>query len=173
VYGPFKDQKSSVSVSDLQEQSQLQNIAAILSLQNQDTDQDGLSDYDEMYSYRTSPYLKDTDSDGIYDKAELEQGTDPLCPKDKDCSGSGITLPKPNLENEILPIPSQVSEFGAPPFVNTPNNTLPNTIPPDPSANMSADQLRSLLLQSGFAKEQLDAFSDEELLKTWKGVGGG
>ncbi|MBI5465864.1 MAG: hypothetical protein HY974_01075, partial [Candidatus Kerfeldbacteria bacterium] len=36
----------------------------IKALQTKDTDGDGLSDYDELYIYRTSPYLPDTDSDG-------------------------------------------------------------------------------------------------------------
>ena len=43
----------------------------LLGLKNKDTDQDGLSDYDETYVYETSPYIKDSDSDGINDGDEV------------------------------------------------------------------------------------------------------
>ncbi len=52
-----------------------------------DTDADSLSDYDELYVYKTSPYLKDSDSDTLEDKAEVFGGTDPNCPAGKDCAG--------------------------------------------------------------------------------------
>ncbi|MHB8133097.1 MAG: LamG-like jellyroll fold domain-containing protein [Anaerolineaceae bacterium] len=51
-----------------------------------DTDQDGLSDYDEI-SYGTNPRLFDSDDDGLYDLEELMQGTDP---KRKDSDGDGL-----------------------------------------------------------------------------------
>src|SRR5512135_986812 len=59
-------------------------------MKTKDTDGDGLTDYDETYVYKTSPYLKDSDSDGTDDKTEVEQGTDPNCPKDKACGTGGI-----------------------------------------------------------------------------------
>ena len=40
-----------------------------------DTDGDTLSDYDELYVYRLSPYLRDTDGDGIDDASEVEANT--------------------------------------------------------------------------------------------------
>jgi hypothetical protein len=55
-------------------------------LQTEDTDHDGLSDYDELNMHGTSPYLPDTDSDGLPDKKELEDGTDPNCPEGKSCA---------------------------------------------------------------------------------------
>lgn len=61
-------------------------------LQQIDTDQDGLNDYEELYFFSTSPYLPDTDSDGIDDKTELDQGTDPLCPEGQQCEEEA-TLP--------------------------------------------------------------------------------
>ncbi len=43
-----------------------------------DTDQDGLSDYDEVQTWHTDPLLADTDADGISDYAEvMTWGTDP------------------------------------------------------------------------------------------------
>lgn len=47
-----------------------------------DTDEDGLSDADEIQLYGTDPLLKDTDSDGVSDAKEIELGTDPLVYED-------------------------------------------------------------------------------------------
>ncbi len=78
---PFYRQPSAV-VFKTEEQLQKEQIEA---LKTKDTDHDGLSDYDELYIYRTSPFLEDSDSDGISDKAEIERGTDPNCPEGKTC----------------------------------------------------------------------------------------
>jgi hypothetical protein len=80
LYGPFvikptEDNKKAVAYTD--EKTKLQQI---------DTDHDGISDYDELYFYKTSPYLPDTDSDGIGDKAEIDRGSDPLCVEGQVCN---------------------------------------------------------------------------------------
>lgn len=54
-------------------------------LQRKDSDLDGLSDYSEIYLYKTNAYMEDTDSDGLLDKDEILNGTDPLCPEGQDC----------------------------------------------------------------------------------------
>lgn len=75
-------------------------VAELEKLRDKDTDGDGLSDYDELFRSKTSPYLVDSDSDGVSDTAELRQGTDPNCPAGKSCSsitGSVVS------ENEELP----------------------------------------------------------------------
>ena len=55
-------------------------------LRQKDTDGDGISDYDELYVYRTSPYLTDTDGDAIPDGEEVARGIDPNCPEGKTCN---------------------------------------------------------------------------------------
>ena len=79
IYGPFviKATKNSLVGVSTNEETRLKNI---------DTDHDGLSDYDELNQYETSPYLPDTDSDEINDKMEIEKGTDPLCAEGDVCS---------------------------------------------------------------------------------------
>lgn len=48
-------------------------------LETIDSDEDGLSDYDEIYIYGTNPYIIDTDGDGLSDYNEVMIfGTDPL-----------------------------------------------------------------------------------------------
>jgi hypothetical protein len=51
---------------------------------NPDTDWDGLSDgHDEVHKYRTNPLERDTDNGGVADGHEvIEDGTDPLDPSD-------------------------------------------------------------------------------------------
>ena len=58
----------------------------LLGLRQKDTDQDGLSDYDELYIYQTSPYLEDSDSDGVKDQKEIASNSDPNCPRGQDCT---------------------------------------------------------------------------------------
>lgn len=58
-----------------------QAVAAIVVYENTtilDTDQDYISDWDEIYNFNTNYTLQDTDDDGVTDCEELMSGTDPL-----------------------------------------------------------------------------------------------
>ncbi len=44
---------------------------------SQDSDKDGVSNYDEVAIYKTDPFLSDTDSDGFGDAAEILSGYNP------------------------------------------------------------------------------------------------
>jgi len=59
-------------------------------LRGQDTDGDTLNDYDELYVFKTSPFLDDTDSDGENDGKEVASESDPNCPKGKTCRAERI-----------------------------------------------------------------------------------
>ena len=59
-------------------------------LRESDTDTDGLNDYDELYVFRTSPFLEDSDSDGYNDGAEVASESDPNCPVGKTCRQAKI-----------------------------------------------------------------------------------
>ena len=48
---------------------------------NDDTDNDGLSDYDEINIYGTDPLIPDTDGDGLKDGDEPHIGLDPTNPE--------------------------------------------------------------------------------------------
>jgi hypothetical protein len=54
---------------------------------SEDTDDDGISDYDEVFLYMTDPINCDSDGDGLYDGTEVENGFDP---NNKDTDNNGI-----------------------------------------------------------------------------------
>jgi len=127
-----------------------------LVLQSRDTDGDGLSDYDEIYVNKTSPYLEDSDSDGILDKAEILQGSDPNCPYGKDCSaGSGATTATSSaaVDNNTALDVSGLDEA-----------SLQNML----SGSIGAADLRQILLTAGMKKEDLDKISDADLIKSYQ-----
>ncbi|MBI4360034.1 MAG: hypothetical protein HY564_02995 [Candidatus Jacksonbacteria bacterium] len=163
VYGTLRvpaDER--VSLTDLKNQSEEELVASILTLQTQDSDDDGLTDYEEIYVYGTSPYLKDSDSDGLSDLSELKGGTDPMCHKDRTCSSSSSS--EASILNELK---AQLPSYPAAPDGNT---GTPFTAPDQGSNTMSGSQLRALLKQSGFPEAELNTLSDEELEKKWDEV---
>jgi len=128
-------------------------------LKYRDTDHDGLSDYDEIYAYGTSPYLADTDSDGVPDNVEVQRGTNPLCDEKKNnCNGelgiSSTAIPTNGV--------SSSTDLG----VEAPTGT-----PVDLNAALSdPQQLRQLLLSAGVEKSILDGTSDADLLQMAKDI---
>lgn len=131
-------------------------------LKNRDTDGDGLSDYDEINVYHTSPYLEDSDSDGINDKQEIERGTDPNCPQGKNCSApveSNPVIATSSISNgAAISLPSDLSSSG----IST--TTLQNAL----TGQVDAATLRQLLIAGGADKTELDKISDEDLMKSYQ-----
>lgn len=116
-------------------------------LKTKDTDQDGITDFDETYVFNTSPYLEDSDSDGFTDKEELESGNDPNCPEGKECGA---------LKGDI----SETNSFFEEEVVNTEDIDLEIV---EAMLNPSPSQIRQLLLDSGVSKAELDSLDDETL----------
>ncbi len=132
-------------------------------LKSADTDKDGLSDYDELNLYNTSPFLEDSDSDGVLDKVEVERGQDPNCPIGKDCSGSILVNPV------ATPTGSDAAVVNA--NINSPIATDSNNESSSPTtATLPSDatSLRQVLLESGMDQTMLDQFSDQELLDAYQ-----
>lgn len=142
-------------------------------LKNKDSDGDGLSDWDELNYYNTSPYLEDSDSDGINDKKEIEIGDDPNCPAGKNCAGldafnagDSTAVPVQNLNNILLP--GQADNQ-----LNIPNNSQDNQTPNTSGDELDAKALRALLVGAGMSQSEVDQFTDAELMGEWeKAVGG-
>lgn len=166
IYGPFvvsaNDDGGQVTLV-LDENTQAQQI---------DTDQDGLTDYEEKEFYETSPYLPDTDSDGVLDKAEIEAGGNPLCAPENDACQSAADVGNATPFNpSILPIDSALPTGilgGAP--VQEGGSTSPSasTLTLEDLGQLVNDPvtLRAVLLESGqITKAQLDAIPDATLLQ--------
>jgi len=132
-----------------------------------DTDKDGLTDYEEINIYKTSPYLEDTDSDGTMDKQEIADGTDPTCPKGKNC-GAATEIPISSSSPTTMPLQE---------------NFIPDITLSTSTLDMGVDQtalqgilsggadiatIRQILIQSGIDKNELDKISDADLMKSYQ-----
>ena len=168
--------------------------ASLLELQGKDTDLDGLSDYDELYVYKTSPYLPDSDSDGFNDLAEIEDGFDPNCPKGQECMGlaeQGGTVEIPGLAEEptMEEIRQMLVEGGMTAeqvnavddetlrqlYLETAQETgssgqaATEALPAGYDA-LTPAQLREILITEGLPKEDLDELTDEDLIILWNEI---
>lgn len=150
---------------DKQKASSTSAVASSTDTHLLDTDGDGLSDYDEINIYHTSPYLEDSDSDGIPDKQEILQGTDPNCPTGKDCSASeASTTPvissstiDTSIGSGLLDDTTQSSDTGA-----------SDTGAAATSTTVTPAILRQILLQNGWSQADLDKISDEDIMKSYQ-----
>lgn len=115
-------------------------------LQQKDTDQDTISDFDELYAHNSSPYLKDSDSDGLDDPAEVKAGSDPNCPLGRVCG---------SFESQNEP-ETQESEIG---FENTLSPSAFETLLNE--GKVGPDQMRELLKNAGAPQNIVDDLSDE------------
>ncbi|MFH1661487.1 MAG: hypothetical protein ABIA02_00075 [Candidatus Falkowbacteria bacterium] len=124
-------------------------------LRAKDTDKDGLSDWDELYFYKTSPYLEDSDSDGFLDMDEINTENDPNCPTGRDCYGSGIIEGDTTVVKDVQePVSTNISDDAGLEFLL--------------SGDIDATTLRQLLESAGMDKEMLDQFSDAELIASYQ-----
>jgi hypothetical protein len=117
-------------------------------LKAKDTDGDGLSDYDELKVYDTSPYLKDSDSDGFDDKTEIDSGNDPTCPKGQICFKE--TQKDTNALEGLIP------------------NAGGETVDLSALAGATPDQIRKALVATGaFTEADLAKVGDEALMQIY------
>lgn len=129
-------------------------VNTVDALRFRDTDRDGLSDYDELYVYGTSPYLPDTDGDGIPDGVEVKNGTNPLCAEGTDCSFSPEAAALANSTSTMSSTPADLQAPASQPIVDL------------QSAITDPVQIRRLLVESGgLKKEIVDKYTDDQLLQ--------
>lgn len=74
-------------------------VAELEKLKSKDTDSDTVSDYDELFSLNTSPYIADSDSDGVNDAKDAQ----PNCPSGKSCSGSPVLTTPTDGNGNLTP----------------------------------------------------------------------
>ncbi len=140
IYGPFRGFKKSNTEKKMTLTQE--EILSVLSEQakQEDTDKDGLSDYDEVYVHKTSPYIEDSDSDAFSDAEEVEAGSDPLNSFSTPYRQGKDT--ESNLSEDSMP---QVTE----------------------NEQFSSEDIRNFLIQAGIDKEILDNIDDNELKKLY------
>lgn len=133
-----------------------------------DTDGDGLSDWDELFTYGTSPYLEDTDSDELSDYEEIMvYKTDPNCLEGQVCSGTLNQSDSQVVNNTAEVLDNYYQEV---------SSTSENTITTEDvsaylnSGSVDVSYLRQLLLEEGFSQADLDKISDEDLISAYKDV---
>ena len=119
---------------------------SLANLQTQDTDKDGLTDYEEIYVYKTSPYIEDSDSDASSDYEEVVAGTDPNCPTGQECSSTATASTAGNSSAALSSSSSVVS------------SEL------DQLSNLSASEVRTLLKNAGMDAETLKKMDDKTLM---------
>lgn len=126
-------------------------------LLNNDTDGDGLSDYEERTLYGTSVYLADTDGDGLSDRKETTDGSDPLCATGESCDKS--------IENTQLVSDDTLNlQIGIASSTTNVDEMLQSMM----SGQASAAQLRFLLSEGGADETMLEQLSDEDLLAAYQ-----
>lgn len=163
-------------------------VAELSKLRDKDTDSDGIDDYTELFSSNTSPYLKDSDSDGQDDKAELSKGTDPNCPAGKNCTGSAILTTPTDASGDLSPdfLRQALKQAGVAQTTldalsdddlrrlyqdvlnenseTSNNNTNSDTVTSlEELNNLSAAEIRQLLIESGVEASTLESVDDATL----------
>lgn len=143
-------------------------------LKNKDTDSDGLSDYDELYLFRTSPFLADSDSDGINDGDEVAESTDPNCPVGRTCRVTGDEDPEqpapsttPSGESDLPPdlTPDEEQIMTA---MDRVFGDMEELTPETMSARLNEltpEELRTFMRDIGVPEEMLEKTDDETLKK--------
>jgi len=155
IRGPFQGVKQTNS------ESLGETGSAISALSKKDTDNDGLSDFDELYSYQTSPYLADSDSDGRTDQDEVFGGTDPNCAQGKSCSPL-----------ESIPI-SETNANTNGTGLNTNQPIVLNTNAGQQLENgISIADLREALKNAGAPAATINGLSDSDLLALYQEIAG-
>lgn len=129
-------------------------------LRTKDTDGDGLNDWDELNTYKTSPYVADSDSDGVSDSSEIALGQDPNCPKGRDC--------QPRLDG-VAQLRSASSSGQALLEGTTAGRLLPPT-----QTDLNATQIRQFLITNGLAAEgDLRGLSDQAIVELYRRASAG
>lgn len=117
----------------------------------QDSDSDGVNDFDEQFVYKTSPYLSDSDSDGITDGNEIASGSDPACAAGSICVA---------VLNTNAVTTTNVATAGL--NANSAASVLASL------SDLPPAELRTQLQTMGVSQSVLDSIPDEELVATYQ-----
>lgn len=139
-------------------------------LTNKDTDKDGLSDYDELNTYETSPYLEDSDSDGYSDLEEIQNSKDPNCPAGQDCYSNSLVSGDSTTDTSDNSLSDLLNDINYSSSDSASLDTTAATDVTDVLGQMDADTLRQLLLDNGMDETILNQISDEQLIASFNQI---
>lgn len=160
-----------------------QEAREVEAMRTRDSDGDGLTDYDEVYIFKTSAYLADSDSDGFDDRTEIFSDNDPNCPKGRECAGGqGVALTtdssgtlsgivetrEPELDPQTLSLLAQLQAqqgVGVDTELNSDNAAQ---LIEEILERYTPKQIRESLVQVGIEQGVLDSVSDEELKRIFR-----
>ncbi len=175
LHAPFRVPNATVTASQKIFAKHKERSEELERSKSKDTDRDGLSDYAELYLYRSSPYLADTDSDGVPDAIEIAQGQNPNCPIGQNCLAIVDASPLRNtsstfadlLESRDIYNSAMAGALGAnDPRVKGAANFVATA--PDPTG-LSPNAIRELLSQNGLVPaESLVALTDEHVMLVYR-----
>ncbi len=137
-------------------------------LKLKDTDRDGISDYDEQYTYLTSAYLADSDSDGASDAEEIAQKQDPNCPQGKDCFDLQSSVPRAATSTFVAEADANLAAVrsGARPPQTGVEEFIVNPKVPE---SMTAEDTRAYIRSQGLLPaDQLATLSDEAVMQAYR-----
>jgi hypothetical protein len=155
---PFRPSDAEIAQAEKTAQEQAVADAAA---KTKDTDGDGLSDYDEINVYHTSPYLADTDGDGVSDGEEVRLGTDPLC--NEKTSNCGFLTGQTSATTSAT---TTATDTSATPAENVDQTLIIKAL----SGQGDADTMRQILIQGGANADQVKLLSDEDLMSMYTDV---
>jgi hypothetical protein len=118
-------------------------------------------DYDELYVYKTSPYLSDSDSDGFDDNTEILSNHNPNCPEGKDCNVSIASTVEDSAQDSSNDILSGLLGMDSSSISDLSFDSVDEIT--NYFSQMSVDQVRSLLISQGIPKATVDQMSDQEV----------
>jgi len=131
-----------------------------------DSDNDGVSNADEINVYKTSPYLPDSDSDGILDKDEIAAGTDPNCPTGQVCNTSDTAVDSTS-SSTVNTIASDLITAGETEAVSEAASAT-GTGAISATGEVTPDFLRQILIQNGSDTSTVNQISDEDIMSAYQ-----
>lgn len=137
------------------------NAEEALRQQRSDTDEDTVSDYDELYVYKTSPYIADTDSDGLTDDVEIMSNQDPTCAIGAACEDE---------TNEVRREETAFDDDAAAAAAAAQEAASQYEAIQAMLENLSVGEIRSILIESGADTAQIEAMSDDEIAALYQEV---